>query len=154
NLDIATRLARGYAIAGDVARGLEIYNRCLVQLRPGDEQVPLGLGALLLELGRPEDGARFLRVLREQHPEQMALLADLIRCYARVGEGEKGEGLLQELDANAPRLVELRLALAENLYQAGDYDTAALVFGQVLRIEPGNDLAIIGMARVHIQKFE
>jgi tetratricopeptide (TPR) repeat protein len=154
NLDIATRLARVYAIAGDVARGLELYNRYLAQLHPDDDQVPLSFGALLLELGRPEDGVPFLLALRERNPEQMELLADLIRCYARLGEQQKATELLQELDAKAPRLVELRLTLAENLYQAGDYDTAALVFSQVLRIDPGNDLATIGIARVQIQKFE
>jgi tetratricopeptide (TPR) repeat protein len=154
NLDVATRLARVYAIAGDVARGLEIHHRYLAQLSPGDDQVPLSFGALLLELGRPEDGVRFLLVLREKYPQRMELLADLIRCYARLGEQQKATELLQELDAKAPHLVAMRLSLAENLYQAGDYDIAALVFTQVVRIEPGNDLATIGIARVHIQKFE
>jgi tetratricopeptide (TPR) repeat protein len=154
NLEIAAKLAQAYVFDGDLTRALEVYDRYLARLRPGDEQVPTVLGALLLDLGRPDEALPLLLMLQEKHPNGLEIRAGLVRCYGRLGEAQKAIDVLKQMAAKAPRVIPVRQGLAEALYESGDYELADLVYRQILQIEPSNGFALVGTARVRLQLFQ
>lgn len=154
NLDAATRLARALALDEDVAHAIQVYERYLKRLQPGDDDVPVALGALLIDLERPADALPFLLALSEKRPDHLEVRADLIRAHVRLGDRAKALALLEELNAKAPRAITVRQTLGDTLYQSGDYDLAGMVYAQILRIDPSNGFARIGTARVAVQMFQ
>jgi tetratricopeptide (TPR) repeat protein len=154
NLETATRLARTYTFNADVPHALEVYDRTLARLQPGDADVPRRFGALLLDLERPAEALSFLARLREEHPDDLELAADVVRAYSRLGDREKAAAAVEEMTVQAPRDLAVRQSLADALYQSGDYELADLVCGQILRLDPGNGLAAVGTARVAVQCFQ
>jgi pentatricopeptide repeat protein len=154
NLEIAAKLAQVYTFDGDVTQALQVYDRYLAQLRPGDERVPPALGALLLDLGRPGEALPLLLVLLEKHPDDLEIRAGLVRCYGRLGELQKAIDVLKDMATKAPRVIPVRQGLAEALYESGDYELADLVYRQILEIEPSNGFALVGTARVRLQLFQ
>jgi tetratricopeptide (TPR) repeat protein len=153
NLDFATRLGRTYTFDNDVPHALEVYDRYLAHLQPGDENVPRQFPALLTDLEWPAAALPFLESLRAKYPDDAGLLADLVRAYSRLGDREKAVAALGEMADKAPRELALRLALGDTLYQAGDWDLAQMVYEQVLGQDAGNAPALIGTARVAIALF-
>jgi lipopolysaccharide biosynthesis regulator YciM len=97
---------------------------------------------------------RFLLALHDQHPDDLEILSDLLRCHARLGDRTKAVATLDDIATKAPRDVTVRLALGDALYQSGDYELANLAYGQVLQIDAANGLALVGTARLHLQLFE
>jgi predicted Zn-dependent protease len=75
NLEMATKLARAYVFDNDYTRATQVYDRYLAQLKPSDPNVPLELGALLLDLERPRDALPFLLAFQEKRPRDMDILA-------------------------------------------------------------------------------
>src|SRR5262249_24980004 len=152
NLEAAIKLARAYAIDNDFTGALDVFDRYLGKVRPGDENVPRSYAALLLDLERPREALAFLQPLREKDPKDLEVLAYVRRAHARLGEGEKALAAVAEM-GKLPGGIPLRLQLGETLYQSGELELAALVFGQVLQIDPNNATAVVGIARVHIEQY-
>src|SRR5581483_7352891 len=97
--EVATRLARTYTFMDDVPHALEVYDRYLAALRPGDDKVPLRFGALLIDLEQPAEALTFLRPLREKHPDDLELLADVVRAHSRLGDRAAALAALEDLAA-------------------------------------------------------
>jgi tetratricopeptide (TPR) repeat protein len=154
NLETATRLARAYTLNADLPHALEVYDSTLARLQPGDASVPARFGALLLDLERPAEALPFLFGLREQHPDDLELAAEVVRAYSRLGDRDKAVAAIEEMTTQAPRELAVRQALGDALYQSGDYEPAELVYEQVLKLDPGNGLAAVGTARVAVQFFQ
>jgi tetratricopeptide (TPR) repeat protein len=153
NLEAATKLARAHAFNGDVIHALQIYDRFLAHLQPEDENLPLTFPALLLDLERPSDALPFLRALRVRYPDDVEILADLVRCYTRLGDRQQAIETLETMAARAPRAFAVRQSLGDTLYQSGDYEMAGLVYAQILQVDPDNGLALVGTARVKLQMY-
>jgi tetratricopeptide (TPR) repeat protein len=151
--EIATRLAQAYVGEGDLAKARSIVNQLLSRLRPGAPEVPASFGRLLLDLKRPRQALTFLLPERANKPNDVDLLADVIRARGWLGQRGEASRLIGELAGKQPRDVELRLALANALYRLKEYPLARLVYNQALQIEPKNIEALVGMARVDIQMF-
>jgi tetratricopeptide (TPR) repeat protein len=154
NLEIATRLARAHALDDDMPHALEVYDRHLAQLHPGDANVPRGFGGLLIDLEQPADALPFLLATLEKHAEDAEILADLVRCHARLGDQQKATLALQDLAAKAPHALPVRQTLGDTLYQSGDYELAGQVYEQILQLDPGNGFAVVGKARVALQFYQ
>jgi tetratricopeptide (TPR) repeat protein len=153
NVEAAAKLARAYVFDDDVTGALRVYDSSLARLRPGDANVPRALPALLLDLDQPEDALPFLQALRDRSPDDLEILADLVRCYTMLGERDLAAQTLEEMANRSPRAAGVRLGLGDALYQSGDYEVAGLVYGQVLRADPGNGFALVGTARVALKMF-
>jgi tetratricopeptide (TPR) repeat protein len=154
NLEAATKLARVYAFDEDVLHALEVYDRFLARLRPDDDNLPPAFPAFLLDLERPADALQFLRELHDKHPDDVDILADLVRCYTRLGDRQKAIETLEALAAKAPRAFGVRQSLGDTLYQSGDYEMAGLVYAQILQFDPGNGFALVGTARVYLEMYQ
>jgi tetratricopeptide (TPR) repeat protein len=153
NTEVAVRLARAYAADGESSRALQIYERYLSRLRPDDRKTPSQLGALLLDLERPEEALAFLQAQRERHPKDTQLLGDLIRCLGRLGDRPQAMALAEELAARGPDTLSQRLTLGETLLASGEFDLAAYLYNQVLAGDPNNGSALVGLARVQVALF-
>jgi tetratricopeptide (TPR) repeat protein len=152
NLEAAIKLARAYAIDNDFTGALNVFDRYLGKVRPGDENVPRSYAALLLDLERPRDALAFLQPLREKEPKDLEVLGYVVRAHARLGERDKALAAVAEM-GKLPGGIPLRLQLGETLYQSGELELATLVFGQVLQIDPTNATAVVGIARVQIEQY-
>jgi tetratricopeptide (TPR) repeat protein len=153
NLDAATKLARAYLFDGNFRSALQVYDTYLAKLKPGDANVPRQFPALLLDLDWTSEALSFLLPLHEQKPEDVEVLANLVRAYARLGDRPRAAEMLEELGKRAGQEVGARLDLGETLYTSGLFEVAMLVYAQVLQVDPGNSLAQVGVARIHLQLF-
>jgi tetratricopeptide (TPR) repeat protein len=154
NAELATRLARAFIFEDDFSRALQVYDQYLARLRPGDDKIPDAFPALLVDLERPADAASFLQPLLARQPNNLELLATLVRARARLGERPAALAALEQLMAKGPEAVKVALDLADTLYAAEEFDIAAAVLGQLLRADPANGEAHIGLAQVYIQLYE
>jgi tetratricopeptide (TPR) repeat protein len=153
NLEYAVKLARAYAFDGEIGRAFEIFNRYLGRYKTDDGRLPKSYGALLIDLGQLDAAVAFLKARRQDAPDDIEILAYLIRAYARLGDRVKANEAIIALGERRPTSIAIRLELAESLYQSSDLEAAGLVFGQVLRAAPDNQLANIGLARVLTAQF-
>jgi tetratricopeptide (TPR) repeat protein len=153
NLEAAVKLARAYTFENDFTNATRIYDRYLAGIQPDDEKAPRGMGSLLLDLERPDAALTFLKPLLARRPDDLEVLAELVRAYTRLGDRGKTAEALSDLARASPRERSVRLALADTLYESGDYEPAAVVYGQVLQADPENDRARVGLARIHLQQF-
>jgi tetratricopeptide (TPR) repeat protein len=154
NLEAAARLARAYALDEDLPHAQAVFDEHLAGLRPGDSAAPHGLGALLIDLDRPAEAARFLRAALEQRPDDLESLADLVRAQLALGERDAALATLEELNRIAPRAIPVRQTLADTLYQNGEFEIAGSLYEQILAIDPANVFARVGTARVAVQLFD
>src|SRR5262249_12074922 len=128
----------------------QLSDRTVASLRPEDESVPADLPALLLDLQRPAEALSYLTKQRERRPKDPAVLADLVRAFAGLGDTAQALQVAEELARSEAARVADGLALADTLFQSGHDLVASAVYSQVLAKEPGNVVAQIGMARVAI----
>ena len=153
NLEYAVKLARALAFDGDFTRAFQVFEKHIGRQNPGDARVPRSYGGLLVDLHKPEDAVAFLEPLREKFPDDLEVLSYLIRAQARLANRPKVAELIADLATRKPNTIAPRLELAESLYQSGDLEPAAQVYGQVLAAEPTNSFAQIGIARVAIAQM-
>jgi tetratricopeptide (TPR) repeat protein len=157
--EYAVRLARAYAYDGDIARATQVYDRYLANIRPDDPRAPAALGALLLDLDRPNEALPYLlekrkQIERDPQPREnlfVELLASLARGYARIGERKAALDAINEMADKAKQLIAVRQVLGDTLYAIEEYELAGQVYNQMLTLDPMNGQALIGMAKVHLE---
>ena len=164
--EIAVRLARTYAYDGDILRATQVFERYLARIKPEDENAPAALGALLLDLERPQEAIPYLLARRKillkdydprdpaREQELVEVLASLVRGLARVGERHQAMEALNEMAGKAIDMVNLRIDLGNTLFGYDEFEIAGHVFNQVLQADPANGAALIGIARVHLETFQ
>src|SRR5262249_40967340 len=86
--------------------------------------------------------------------DDLEILAEQIRAYALLEERDKAIELINALPGKMPRLLAVRLGLADLLDAAGELELALLVFEQILSTQPTNEEALLGAARMHIELFQ
>jgi tetratricopeptide (TPR) repeat protein len=154
NREVAVKLARAYVFADEFAQALQVYDRSLAQLRPGDARAPRLLGALLVDLERPADAVPFLLDELEKQPDDAEVRAALVRSYSRLDDRPKALEALGRLGVRERRDRSIAQDLGDALYAAGDYALAQAVFDRILQADPGNALAQLGTARVLLQLYQ
>jgi tetratricopeptide (TPR) repeat protein len=157
-LELATRLARTYAFDSDMVRANQVFDRYLARIRPEDPAAPRAMGALLLDLERAADALPYLMVQRQRQKDNPGLLvevlASIVRAFSRLGERERAVEVLNEMASVEPRNINVRVILAETLFDTEDYELAGQVYNQILQVEPTNGSALVGMARVHLALYQ
>ncbi len=151
----AVRLARALVYADNHAAAVAIFDRYLAKLKPGDTGVPQLLPGLLVDLGWPKEAHAFLVKRLEDKPNDEEDRMTLVLALAALGDRPHAIENLRLLGekANADSVAPM-LRLAGSLLGTNDLDLAAIAYGQVQIIEPGNTLAQVGLARCFLRKFE
>jgi tetratricopeptide (TPR) repeat protein len=153
-LEAAVRLARAATFVFDYCRALQVYDRYLAALRPGDPKVPADLPALFLDFGKAPEALAFALPLRTRYPDDLELLAVLVRIHARLGDRPRAAQLAEELASRGPRANAIRLSLAEGLFASGEFELAQAVYQNILQADPANQRAQIGAARTALNLFQ
>ena len=147
--DLAHEIGHIYAHLGDVEGGIELYKR-LVKLKKDDpEEYATALYYLAdayEHFGIPEKAIEAYQKLLEyeenvlKNEKEIALtLANLAVNYDELGETEKAVGLMERAREIFERINDEKnhmislLDLAHFKYELGDYDTAEVLIGEVLR---------------------
>ncbi|HYD84445.1 MAG TPA: tetratricopeptide repeat protein, partial [Opitutus sp.] len=99
----------------------------------------------LLEASQCYNGLRELESSNARWPH---LLASIVAGYGRLDEAKP---LLETALRLAPDYIPARLRLAEALLKSNDLIGAAAAYADVLRREPGNPYAELGLARCSIE---
>jgi tetratricopeptide (TPR) repeat protein len=154
NREVATRLARAYVFMDDVPRALQIFDQHLAALRPVDEHVPESFPALLVDLEWPANALSFLTVMLDKQPKGVEPRATLVRALARRGDRAKALAVLSEFAGAGPETLTVRLNLAAALNASEEFEVAAAVYNQILESDPANNEALVGLARVHVQRYQ
>jgi tetratricopeptide (TPR) repeat protein len=154
NRDVAVKLARSYVFGDEFDQALQVFDRYLAQLHPGERRTPRLLGALLVDLGRPADAVPFLQDALEKDPADAEVQASLVRAYARLDERPKALELLGKMGVRETRDRSIVQDLGDALYASGEYDLAQAAFNRILQIDPNNALALLGAARVSLQLYQ
>ena len=140
---LALLLAYGFRATRDRDRALEWVGRAL-RLTPGDPEARLLHARLLAEDGRPVTAAEELqKVLAGPSPflEEAAGVAKSL-------EADDAVAILRQIRKRIPSSGEVRLALAEALYQAGENRQAEKEYRDLLRDDPTDRRVLFGLGRV------
>ncbi len=155
NVEAAVRLGLAYYLNDEFLYSLGVVEKYLLRtLKPEDKKVPLSLPSLLVDLDRPAEALAYLLPLMERNPDDSALIATLVRVYARLCDIIKAQEALQKLADRKAAAQDLRITLGELLLGNNEFALAEQVFQQALAINPNLGRAQIGMARVWMARFQ
>ena len=142
-----------------------LVDKYLAPIKPDDPRAPLSMGAMLLDLDRPYDALPYLIEKRKQFvaaPEAseefelkfLEVLASMVRGFARVGDRKQAMEAIQEMAGHVPKQLQIRVSLADILFDLGEHELAGHVYNQVLAVDPVNGPALLGIARVYLETFQ
>ncbi|QVL33412.1 tetratricopeptide repeat protein [Telmatocola sphagniphila] len=151
--ELSVRLARAFAFDGDYKHAEQVYDRFLATIRPEDPTAPPALGALLLDLERPNEALSYLMEQKKRNPENLEVLASLVRALARLGERQAAMEQLVAMAGVKPKEKAVRIVLGDSLFAAEEFEIAGHVYNQVLQVDPANGNALIGLAKVHLAMY-
>ena len=127
-------------LAGDAASALDAFQRAQIW-RPDQPDLLVRLAMAAVKLDRSElfecALGRALQ-LDPEHREGLRLLADLNLQQKNYAPAARGFHALLQKD---PRSVDLLLSLGFCFFHTGDLESAAMIFEQVLGIDPANETA-------------
>ena len=138
-------LGNARVAAGDVETGIADLKRAIA-LAPDSPPARLNLARAYRRLGDLQEAERLLREMAEQFPSDAMPLKDL---YELLMETDREDDLLEALDRaieRAPDDIELLLVRAGHLGLQLKIDEAEQAFRDVLKRDPSNDEAFVGIA--------
>jgi tetratricopeptide (TPR) repeat protein len=134
--------ALGLALAecGEFGRAEGLFSRAL-EADPANLDILHNLGVAALRAGHPQRGQDVLEAALRIRPEDPELLLQLGRALAAQNQCEDAIRVLAKARKLAPKEAEIVRLLAETSAQAGFSGDAALLFGEFLKLRPGDDNA-------------
>ena len=152
-LDIATQLARALGFAGDIESAARIYAQQLHDVGASDPDAPRLLGALLLDLDRPEAAVAHLKTQRQRYRSDFEVLAYLIRAQAAADDPAGAATGIEEMARGGRGAPDGLLFLGSMLAQAGETALAESAFARALELAPKSLDAQLGLAAVMLAEF-
>lgn len=146
DLEARRMLAETYVAAAsrgsdkDASTALAIAEiRQILQQSPGENDLRLTLGRLLLQQDRAEEALTEFRTLRSSgaDPAQMGLLIG--RSLLRDGRRDEAESELRSVLVSSPRNYEALLTLSQISEDREDWPAAADYYGRLVEIRPSDN---------------
>ena len=141
---VAVRLARAYVFDGDPARGQDVFDKKLKQVRPGRRGRPDPTAGPARRSRPPGRGADFIDAILQARPNDPEILAARVRALARLGDRGRRWRRSRHSRRKAPKAQTVWQELAESLYGVEDFEVAAAAYDLILRTDPTNAPALIG----------
>lgn len=151
--DIATQLARSLGFAGDVQTAAKVFAEHLHDVAPNDPDAPRMLGALLLDLDRPQAAVAHLQVQRTRYKSDLEVLAYLIRAFAAADDGAAAGKAIEEMSNAGKGAVEGLLFVGAMLAQSNETALAESAFRKAADLQPKNLDAKLGLAAVMLADY-
>jgi tetratricopeptide (TPR) repeat protein len=133
--------------AGDFDGSVRALERAR-ELNPESAPVQLNLATALGSAGRFEEAERLLRAMAEEFPSDVQPLSKLHSLFKEQARDEDALRAIEAAVAREPDDVDLRLGLASHQLSMLNHSAAEDVYREVLKREPSNDLANLGLAVV------
>jgi tetratricopeptide (TPR) repeat protein len=152
-LDIATQLARAMGFAGDVDGSALTFARNLSEVSPGDPDAPRLLGALLLDLDRPEEAVAHLKVQRTRYKSDFEVFAYFIRSLAATDQTNLASQAIDEMSQAGRGAADGLLFVGAMLAQSGETTLAERAFLRALELLPNSLAGRLGLASVMLAEY-
>ena len=154
DVDTLVGLGRAYQLKGAFAEAEKYYLQAL-QLRPDDSLIENNLGALYLDLQRPDDAIRYFSKAAANLMFVNAEVSLTGLGYAHFQKREYLEAIdaYRKALAQNPRYDEAHLRLGETYYAMGKTDRALGEFHQALKLNGNNILTHmqLGLAYMKVE---
>lgn len=126
----------------------EVFNRVLA-LVPDDYDVLYNLGLAAARAGHYDRAQQAFEVALRIRPDDVDTLLELGRVQSNRGDYIRAVYLLANARTLAPRRPEVLLALARATQGAGYYGDSDAIYGEYLKLRPGDDMVRRDRALVH-----
>jgi tetratricopeptide (TPR) repeat protein len=135
-----------YLAEGDLPAAIQRFKKAHAA---GEAVAPYYLGETLLAAGQYDEAALHLDRFLEVFPYVADARCARAEVYCRLGEYGKAEGELREALAYEPMNKRALLDLAALAARGRDYGRAIRLFGQVTRLDPGDERAFRGLIEAY-----
>lgn len=132
------------------AKGAEEAYRKAISLNANDKDAINNLGIMLFKAGRYEDALPFFQRLYKMSPTPSATL-NYAACCHQVGDLKGAVGLWKQYLAKNPSRGDVRVEMANAMWQMGEKDAARAQYAMVLQSEPNNVQAMNGIGLYYYQ---
>ena len=124
----------------DLEKAERLYRKCISQNIRHDSAIK-DLAMVLVRLDRPGEAVELLEKKRSDIEDKQSLDNTLIMVYPAAGKYEKAIGLLNDSlkqTSEKRKRAHIRLQIASNYIDLGNYASAEQQFRQVLKLHPNN----------------
>jgi len=122
----------------------------ILALAPNEEDALITLSQVLLQQDKIDEGYAVLQKAITLNPKHISRILDFVQRYEAAGEPEKMRAILYAAIQNAPDMVELRLYLAQQLFENTLIQEAESELTEIVKRVPHHPEANIGLAHCHI----
>jgi predicted O-linked N-acetylglucosamine transferase (SPINDLY family) len=139
---------------GQFAQAEPLYRRVL-SLSPHHLGALHGLGALLLQVGRPAEAVAVLQLATQLKSDDAGLYSNLGLALSQTGQFEEAAAALEKSIRVAPALAEPCVNLSDVLRKLGRFDQAAQSARKALELSPRSPHALnnLGAALFELKRF-
>jgi len=120
---------------GSSQKSADDYRR-VVELDPEHPQARWRLAVALVDIGRYEEAAQHLEILRQRQPEDIELLVRLAICRYRLGQSREARTLLDAVLAQSPNHGLALLTRGQMVQMTGQLPEAEKWLRQAVRVMP------------------
>ncbi|HKC03424.1 MAG TPA: sulfotransferase [Sphingomicrobium sp.] len=133
--------------AGDLEGSIEALRRA-ADLNPVSAPIRINLATALAAAASFDEAEAQLRKMAEDFPADAKPMRELHGFLKQQARDEEALDAIEEAVARAPADLELRLALASHRLSLLQHSASEEAYSEVVRRDPGNSLANIGLAVV------
>jgi tetratricopeptide (TPR) repeat protein len=144
-LQVIVSLVTAYVRTGKADKAEELLKDILKKY-PENMQLSLLMGSTQFAKNNIAEAERSFKNAIEQRPKEEAGYIALSNLYGRQKNYDQASKVLQDGLREQPDSVNLKMALAVNLIQAGDYEGAIAKYESIVKDKPDNPVAINNLA--------
>ena len=122
----------------------------ILDLGPNEEDALVTLSQVLLRQNKLDEGYAVLQKAIRLNPTHTSLTLDFVEGYEAAGKLEKMREILYAAIQNTPDMIELRLYLAQQLFENTLIQEAESELTEIVKRVPHHPEANIGLAHCHI----
>jgi tetratricopeptide (TPR) repeat protein len=150
NVRAHVQLAAAHQARGDLERAAAEYGRALHVVEPDDihyqVQARLGLGAVLVDLGRVDEGIAMIESALTRDPTNPEILASLAEAWWHHGDQARAESFAERAVAVKPGLGNALLVLGAARKARGDIEGAVDALTRAVRADPDGAISRLNLA--------
>ncbi|MBF0277893.1 MAG: tetratricopeptide repeat protein [SAR324 cluster bacterium] len=122
----------------------------ILELSPDEEDALVTLSKLLMQQKKVDEGYQFFQKAVSLNAQNARFAINFVEAYEALGNSEKMQEVLYAAIQKAPDMLDLRLYLAQQLFENAMIQEAESELTEILKRDPDHREANIGLAHCHI----